>query len=596
MISILDIADDLASHDVPDMASVAEEASEEETAEETEDEATEQEYDDKDSTMIFGAANTTTEEVAEEAETEAESDAKTEENVDAAAVVVPKKRKHRWIGIVVAIAILLALAAGAYCGYKFYYIKNIESITLDGKLDTLTVAVETDAAPELLTVYCVGNGTRIPADLVNGKATFTNLNPDQRYLVEIEISGLHGLKGKTSATYYSPSQVSLEGLLIQVGDTDGSAKLSFTTKKPYSGQWIVEYSTEGEEKKSVTSDSTNITINELTVGKTYDFTISPVTGNNWITNNTGTFTAQAVIRAQNVTIADYKNGILNLVWTCPTEVASWTVRCYNNTDYNKTVTVSDCAASFEGLDPAQNYTVEIYADNQTQFQLLHIDDATLPVENFTAQLTEENFIELSWTCAKDIPEGGWIIDYTISESEEVYSVEGITENTCIIKDAIPGVSYTFTIRAANEAVVIANTAQITVGEAVAYTNNYGGTTFEGKNIKFSMCKQPDDDNWKSSNLTFTSKFKPGELLGFTTEALTYYNETVDAEIYILYIIRNENGELVTFCNQTAMWKELFTAYFGTLSVPELPTETGKYTLDIYYNGGYVTTQEFEVAE
>jgi len=539
------------------------------------------------STMVFNAKN------AEASVADADTSGSAHMDVVKPAVM-PKKKKRGWIGALIAVFILLALAAGAYFGYNFYYIKNIESITLDGKLDTLTVTIKSDADPSLLTVYCVGNGTRVPAELLNGKATFTNLNPEQRYLIEVEISGLHGLNGKTSATYYAPSQVSLEGLLIQVGDTDGSAKLTFTTKKPYSGQWVVEYATEGEEKQTVTADSTNITLNGLTIGKEYSITISPVTGNNWITNNTGTFIAQPVIRAQNVTIAEYKNDSLSLTWTCDQEVSSWTVRCYNNTDYNKTVTVSDCTAAFDGLDPAQNYTVEIYADNQTQFQLLHIDDTTLPVEDFAAQITEENFIELNWTCAKEIPEGGWILEYSMSESEELFTVDGITENAYTLKDAIAGASYAFTLKAANDALVIAPKAEITVPEAEKYSNNYGDVPFNADNIRLKMCLQPTDGVW--TNPTFTTSFKPGELAGFTTEALAYYNETVDTEIYILYVVRDENGKLVLFKGQIVMWKELFTAYHGTLCVPELPETVGKYTLDIYYNGGHVTTQAFEIVE
>ncbi len=588
---IIDLAAVLASNDTPDIEDILEE---QETSEKSDEEITDSpeatinfELDDNQDTMIFGAADSEDDPVTER---EPEPEKQPEE------AAVPGKRKHRWIGILIAIAILLTLAAGVYCGYKFYYIKNIESITLDGKLDTLTVTIKSDADPSLLTVYCVGNGTRIPAELVNGKATFTNLNPDQRYLVEVEIAGLHGLQGKTSATYYTPSQVSLEGLLIQVGDTDGSAKLSFTTKKPYTGQWIVEYSTEGEDKQSITSDSDDITLNNLTVGKTYDISISPVTGNNWVTNNTSTFTAQPVIRAQDVTITEYKNGSLSLAWACPSEVSSWTVHCYNNTDYNKTVTVSDCAAAFDGLDATQNYTVEIYADNQTQFQLLHIDDATLPVENFTAKITEDNFIELTWTCAKETPEGGWVIEYTMSESEDVYKIENITENTCIVKDAIAGASYVFTLKAANDAIVITDVVKATVPEAENYSNNYGDVPFSSENIRLKMCVQPQDGNWNTNNLKFTTAFKPGELAGFTTEALAYYNETVDAEIFILYVIRDENGALVMFNSQEMMWKELFKAYHGTLSIPELPGTVGKYTLDIYYNGGHVATQEFEIVE
>jgi len=32
-----------------------------------------------------------------------------------------------------------------------------------------------------------------------------------------------------------------------------------------------------------------------------------------------------------------------------------------------------------------------------------------------------------------------------------------------------------------------------------------------------------------------------------------------------------------------------------LDIPELPGDAGKYTIEVYFNGAYVTTQNFEMA-
>jgi hypothetical protein len=37
-------------------------------------------------------------------------------------------------------------------------------------------------------------------------------------------------------------------------------------------------------------------------------------------------------------------------------------------------------------------------------------------------------------------------------------------------------------------------------------------------------------------------------------------------------------------------------FYGELTIPNMPTEPGSYTVDIYFNGAYVPTQPFNIAE
>ncbi len=615
---ILEQADDLATHQVPDMESVVEEcdaeaiveaeaevsSSDEVPAEDEPSDDAEAENEDADYNEDIdsdGAQQTMIFEAAEDQSESAEEETAAEEPVLSESEPAPeKKRKRGWLKFLIAILIILGLAAGGYCAYKYYYIKTIDSITLDGKLDTLTVSVVSDADPSLLTVYCIGNGNRTPAELVNGKASFSNLDPDQRYTIEVEIDGFHGLSGKTSATYYTPSQVALEALQIKVGEADGSAMISFTTKKPYNGKWNVEYVTEGEDSKKVVSETGNITLNNLTVGKTYEITITPEDDQNWVTNNTCTFTALPLILAQNVTVADYKDGNLNLIWQAPegTSVATWTVHCYNDTDYNKTVTVSDCSATFDGLDPMKSYTVEIYAQQQYKGQVIHIDDATLPIDNFTAKITENNFIELSWTCAKEMPAEGWIISYSMNGTEQAKTFT-VTENALVFKEVIPEASYVFTITAGNGAPVIATDAEITAPAAENYSSNYDNVPVSKDNITLKMCTPPDSESWSYKSLyssDYTTKLKVGEKGGFVTRITKYYSPTNESDVFVLFVIRDEEGNIVMYNSEELVWAKMWNYYYGALTIPELPAAAGKYNISIYFNGGFVGSQDFEITE
>lgn len=623
---ILEQADELAAHDVPDMEEVIEEIQETEpqpeSASEEAENSVEQTADEENHATEEISANT--DEQTDAGEAEANADASQSENTvifNAAESVQEQteqsgaeaeavdgdencdsseKPKRRGLKILITLLVLLALAAGAYCAYKFYYIKNIQSLSVDGSYDTLTVSVVSDADPALLTVYCIGNGNRTPADLVNGKAYFSNLAPDQTYTISVEISGFHGLKGKTSTTYFSPKQVALEGLTVKVGETDGSAKISFTTKQPFEGQWNVEYVAEGEDKQNVTSDNQDITINNLTIGKTYDITITPVDDQRWITNNTCTFTAQPLILAEAVTVADYTDGNLNLVWQSPagTSVTTWTVHCYNDTDYNKTLTVSDCKVSFDGLNPLKSYTVEIYADQQSQGQTVHIDDTTLPIENFTAKIIENNFIELSWTCSKPTPEEGWIIKYTLDgvESENTFKT---TENTLVFKEVIPGTNYVFSIDAGNGAPVIVTDVEITANDAQDYSSTYDEYTVTKEDMTLRMCTPPDSETWSYKSLynaDYTNKLEVGEKAGIVARVNKMYSTLNETEIFALYIIRDQEGNIVLYNSQELIWKDMWNNFRAALTIPETPAAPGNYTVEVYLNGGFLGSLEFEIVE
>ena len=625
---MLEQVDDLAAHDVPDMEEAVEEAQEAELVQDApseEDQPGEDLLDSasEDNQEINTEAAPTDEQAEEETQ---ELNEETENNAQKTVIfsttegqpqvsdeaTVPDtaepiinpdpeaKPKHRWVTVLVVLLILLALAVGAYCGYRYYYIKTIDALTLDGDLDTLTVSVSSNADPKLLTVYCVGNGNRTPAVLVDGKAHFTNLVPDQRYNVVVEISGFHGLNGKTSSTYYTPSQIALDGLQVKVGEADGSAVITFTTKKPYDGEWNVEYVADGEDKQTATASTGNITLNNLTVGKTYEITITPTDDHSWVTNNSCTFTALPLIIAQNVTVADYNNGNLNLTWEAPdnTTVGSWTVHCYNDTDYNKTITVSDCNAAFDSLDPMKSYTVEIYAEQQSKGQMIHIDDATLPIDSFIAELDEFNFINLTWTCSKPTPEEGWIVKYTINGQASDKTLT-TAENTLVFKEVIPGATYSFTIEAGNGAPVITTNVEITAGEAEGYKSNYGNQAITKDNITLKMCNPPASDNWNYKDLyanDYTTSFKVGEKAGFVTRILKYYDTKEEADVFVLYIIRDQEGNVVLTCSEERTWINLWDYYFGVLTVPEMPSEAGSYTIEVYFNGGLLGEKEFEITE
>ena len=64
------------------------------------------------------------------------------------------------------------------------------------------------------------------------------------------------------------------------------------------------------------------------------------------------------------------------------------------------------------------------------------------------------------------------------------------------------------------------------------------------------------------------------------------------KITTMYVIRNEEGKLVSVATQTATWKSMWYQHYGEFDVPALPGEAGKYTVTIYFDGATAGVQEF----
>lgn len=116
---------------------------------------------------------------------------------------LPVKRKpSRWIAAVAALLLVIAAGVGGYVWYSEFFLQSVDSITLQGSGDTLSVTLISDIDDGLLTIACTdtyGNTQR--SAVSGGKAQFTGLSPATQYRIRVEISGLHQLEGSTTAIY-----------------------------------------------------------------------------------------------------------------------------------------------------------------------------------------------------------------------------------------------------------------------------------------------------------------------------------------------------------------------------------------------------------
>ncbi len=509
----------------------------------------------------------------------------------------PKSKKGTVLAIV-ALLLLVGLVFGGYTFYKNYYLQPIDSLLLSGDENYMDVAVEAQIDEALLNVVCTDTyGNKFTEKLTNGKTRFENLNPSTLYTVRLEVEGLHKLTGTTSKTYNTPAQSSIVTFSAIAGSEDGSVILSFTVDGQDSDKWVIRYSAEGEEEKSVSFSGHMVILNGLTVGKEYSFQIDNDNDMYIVGNDTITYNATSLVFAENLVIVSCTDNMLEVDWDAPemSNVTSWSVRCYNGDGFDQTIQTSETSALFTSLDTTSAYTVEVIAEGMTAGSRCFVSAGSVTIIYTNVDVNGTKDMTVSWNYDGPKPAGDWLLLYTITGTgrQEVIRT-GKTKAT--ISPVIPNAEYTFTIALEDGSTVFTQSFTAETGDA----KDFSGYTVKASNMTLIMMKAEDAEemtvkNWqnlKECPYAVTS-FQVGQKVIIPVRMSKTYATSND-KIVSLFVIRNEAGELVSANYNERTWTSMWRNFNCTLELPALPEEPGKYTVEIYFNGMAVEQLSFEV--
>ncbi len=582
---ILTQADDLIAHDVPDPV-VQPEAIEvpmpepivlEDTPAEIEEISEDTDVDESDSTEISVAD-------VEEADEEQEN----AEN--------PQPKKH-WIrNLIIAILALAIIAAGIFF-YRNFYLQPIDSILLEDSGDgVLTVFVSSNIDENKLSVLCSDTyGNQLTAPVENGKAVFADLAPDSAYTIRVLTSGFYRLTGDTTASYTTPKQTNIVQLTAVTGSEDGSVILSFAIDGPDSNQWKISYEADDKATKDVFFSGHIVTLNGLTVGNAYTFTLEPLEQLHIAGTNEITHTASKIVKAEKVQITGCIDNVLNASWVTPdkTAIKSWTVRCYNNSDFDQTIVTKETNASFNITDTSKEYTVEVTAEGMSVNQRAYAAADSATITDFKAKTSNPNKLVLSWKPVGDISSDGWLLLYTI-DGGSPKEITCSSKNKITIKPVIPGAKYSFTLQTADGKAVLGGL----LDQEIPKAEKFEGYTVTADDMQFMMCKQPSYADWNRyylSDSDYRTEFTVNEKASYLVKMLKEYN-TSDDEIICLFVIRNKDGAIVSAETTTDTWIDMWYRNYCELDIPSLPETPGKYTMSVYFNGKFVNENSFTIVK
>ena len=522
-----------------------------------------------------------------------------------------KRRKSRLKAFFTTVAIVLVLALLGGAGYWYYtehYVQMIDSLSVEGSEDTMTVRLDTDIDESLLTVICTdnfGNTTQQPVQ--NGTAVFADLLPDMLYRIRVEMDGFHRLDGSTTHEYVTPTETRIVSFTAVTGPEDGSVILNFTVDGPDSEEWTALCTDQNGETVTHTFTGHMVTVNGLNVGSTYTIRLVPTTELYIPGEDSLEFTASSIIIAENLDIIIDAQGNLTVTWTSPegAQVSSWNVRCYSTDGYEQKLTTDQLTATFNEISAGTAYTVEVTAEGMTQPARAGITANPIYITDVQVDDSDLMTLRVSWNYTGKAPEGGWLLLYTIDGSEQAQVVQ-CQETSGVIEVRVPSATYDLTIQAADGSTVFQNTHSYRTANADIYQNEdqafYRKLHYD--HFFVHSFKTPEKANWNHNDVyqgMYTNTFAPGEGIS----VLMYYMKDFyirHEDVTVMFVIRDENGNVLTdyLSMDNLDWRDdLWNGpnyHYCGLNVPKVPTEPGKYSMGIYFDGLAITSMEFTITE
>lgn len=499
-----------------------------------------------------------------------------------------RRRLQKFLSSVVSLLIVAILAMGAYWYYQTMYLQTIRGISIDADQEQLMVTIDSDVDSSLLHVTCsdqYGNAkTKSPVD---GQVTFTGLQPNTTYNISLTIDGFHKLVGQTSDMYTTDTTTSIVSFTSTTGTTDGSVVLNFTVNGEEPNDWIVHYVADGEEAEKETFSGHSVTIDGLSIGKVYTFTLDAGKKLSLSGETTLEYMASRIILAQDLQVTSGGINDMTITWKAPGDIVvdSWNVRCYNETGFEQQLTVTDTQVYLTDIDPTTSYTVEVTASGMTQPARASITANPINITAFTVDDATAGELNVAWEYAGTEPVGGWLLMYAIDGNES--QVVKCDKPTARIKNQIPNAKYTFSIQAADGTSIFSSTHTFTT----KVPEKFAEYSYVPENVSIKLLKTPEGSFWRYETVgsdDFTNQFTAADSISVAlSSSSSFYLPGYD--LHILYVIRDTDGNILGqyMAEEKTHWKDIWlggNSKNGELDVPHTPAEPGEYVLNIYFDG------------
>ncbi len=514
-----------------------------------------------------------------------------------AAVKAPEKtgkRKKIWLPILLVVLVLGFIASAAVYFYANWYLVTMNDLTVSSRTaDTITVTYSLSTPDPEMTWQCTdAYGNTFPSIAGKGLVCFTDLTPGTQYTIRFYPGKLHKLQGSTYVSAATEALTQIVSFTALSGNVRTTAELNMVVSGPEPEEWTISYTSDGSDSGSVKFSGHTVQIPNLQLHDTYTFALQP-TESIYLSGETQCQLKMiADVEATNLRVSFATENSLTVTWeNLKDEPKSWTVQCAGG-EYDKTIEVTECVATFSGVDMNTAYTFTVNAEGMKTPLFASLPANAIVLTSLEAEPQDAGSVLVTWTSSEPELENGWVVNYKVSgDSEQSGSIEAPEEQSVLLSGLPANAELEVTlVPASGDSVIGANTLTVTTPEA----GTFAAHDFAAEDSKLTLYPLPEKTNWKISDLGETSDTYIADAgIAVILEAPEKYKTRDKDETAVTIVFRDSNGKVGKYLTTTCPWVELWKNGCYMTST-KAPIKEGSYQVELYFDNMLVSSHVITV--
>ena len=386
--------------------------------------------------------------------TAADTGEDSEEAAETSPVKKPRKKNAaaRWLPTVLAVALVLALVAGAV----WFFFLRTGTLTINGieatdrTVDSLTVQVTTEEAAGSFEVVCTdAYGSMLRQTYTGEPNTFTGLASGAQYTISVEGLDREKISGVSSILTTTKATTDLISFTVS-RETVSEAELTFIVDGAEPEEWVVSYGPEGGTAKTKVFTGHSVVLTGLDPDTAYTVTLLDpdeihLSGNNVVHFRT---LPSVAIRKIDCTIND-STATLQLTYDPAPDpndpiTCSMVVTGSDGSSFSQTITGS--TVELTDLKGGVTYTIIFTSDSMVQAYQTDITPDALSIQELTATPNEDGSVDVQWRCEAASDEVQWLVTYAMDGGASSPAAEQAQGNSITLTNLIPDTSYTIELQ------------------------------------------------------------------------------------------------------------------------------------------------------
>ncbi len=502
----------------------------------------------------------------------------------------PQKRKKRvWIPITIVLLLLSALGAVLAYFYFNWYLVTMSGLTVVERSDDSIVVSYSLSAPDPdLSWQCTDTyGNSFPGIAGEDMVSFLDLTPGMQYTIEFYPGKLHNLRGERSISAATQTQTQIVSLAAGPGGNSTTVEVSMVVSGPEPEEWILTWSSTGSDSGTIKFSGHSVLIPGLKLHESYTFELLAPEGIYLDGQTQCEMSTIADVAAENLRVVSATQSALSVAWDSLADAPkTWQVSCVGE-GYDKTLELTECAATFTGINLQNAYTFTLSAEGLDIPLSVSLPANATVITAFDAEPLDAGSVELTWTCAEPVPETGWRVRSLVGGSEALSRIQEVPEgNTMVLTGLPPKAEVVVQLQAANgDALIGAQSLTVMMPEAAAFDKH----DFVPADSSLQLYALPEQEDWGYDDLgDALESCDPAASLAVVLQAPEEFKKNDSEETAVTLVLRAQSGKVVLVEVSSCTWKDLWRdgRYLSSLKLPDAPES---YQAELYFDNLFVAS-------